>query len=128
MEESFSSYIKGDQILFKYAKGVGALRGREFHEYHELILFLAGDVDFYSDELHLSLKPDQLVIIPKERYHQFVIKSDEQNYKRCVFSFYETPDMSDFLSKAFNNVRVIEANEFTLDLFKKVIELSESEK
>ena len=66
MEDSFSSYIRGEQILLKYAKGVGALRGKEFHEYHELILFIDGDVDFYSDEMHVKLVPDQLIIIPKE--------------------------------------------------------------
>ena len=127
MEDSFSSYIRGEQILLKYAKGVGALRGKEFHEYHELILFIDGDVDFYSDEMHVKLVPDQLIIIPKEKYHQFVINGNENNYVRCVFSFYETPEIRELLDGAFYNVRVIEASEYALILVNKIIELSQSE-
>lgn len=127
MQESFSSYVKGEQILFKYAKGVGALRGKEFHEYHELILFLGGEVDFYSDEMHVTLEPNQLIIVPKERYHQIVIKGSESDYKRCVFSFYETPNIKDFLSQSFYNVRIVEASRYILTLFDKAIELTKSE-
>jgi len=127
MKQSFSNYIRGEQILLKYAIGVGALRGKEFHEYYELILFMGGEVDLYSDDMHVSLEPGQLVIIPKERYHQLVIKGDEGEYKRCVFSFYETSEISDLLSRSFNSVRVIEATACSLMLFDKVIELSQSE-
>ena len=127
MEESFASYIRTEQILMKYAKGVGALRGKEFHEYHELILFIGGNVDFYSDEMHVTLLPNQLIIIPKEKYHQLVIKDDENNYKRCVFSFYEASELAELLSEAFRNVCILDATSYEITLINKIIDFSSSQ-
>ena len=91
MQEVFSKFVYGDRCTYKHAKGTGAYPSREFHNYHEILLFVGGQTTFLSEEKRTPLSPYQIIIIPKETYHQFLNVTDEE-YHRCVFSFYDTPE------------------------------------
>lgn len=127
MNNSFSKYIVDEQMLFKHAKGTGALKGREFHEYYEIILFLDGELEFFSDEMRVRLKKDQLIMIPKQMYHQFVIKGREDDYHRCVFNFYDSAELCALIEKSMGRLRVVDASDYVKLLFGKAIEIAESE-
>ena len=38
----FEHYISSDSFHLKYAKGEPSVKGQEFHDYHEFVLFLDG--------------------------------------------------------------------------------------
>jgi len=87
MQESFSHYINCENLSFKYARGISDRSGKEFHLFHEIILFLGGEAELISETVHTKLSPNTLIVIPKETYHQFIIKGDQEEYCRCVFQF-----------------------------------------
>ena len=71
MQPTFSKFVYGEKCTYKHAKGTGADPAREFHNYHEILLFVGGKTTFLSEEKRIPLSPYQTVIIPKETYHQF---------------------------------------------------------
>ena len=132
MQTKFSKFVYGDKCTYKHAKGTQAYPSREFHNYHEILLFVGGKTTFVSEEKRIPLSPYQTVIIPKETYHQFINESDEE-YHRCVFSFYDIPEFDRLIEKCMQLPRVIEAGEEQKMLFRKMNEtvdsdVSESEK
>lgn len=132
MQEVFSKFVYGDRCTYKHAKGTGAYPSREFHNYHEILLFVGGQTTFLSEEKRTPLSPYQIIIIPKETYHQFLNVTDEE-YHRCVFSFYDIPEYSSLIERSMSGIRVIEASAEEKRLFHKMNEtvdsdFSESEK
>ncbi len=125
--EGFSRLLKSDAIRFKYAKGTGAVRGKEFHDYHEILLFLGGEVEFYSENRHGKLRSEQIVIIPKESYHQFIITGDENDYHRCVFSFYDQPELAGRVQSTMTCVTVADVTPALSYLFRKAMALTGQE-
>jgi len=121
MQPAFSKFVYGDTCTYKHAKGTGAYPSREFHNYHEILLFVGGQTTFLSEEKRILLSPYQTVIIPKETYHQFLNEKDEE-YHRCVFSFYDIPEYDDLIEKCMRYPRVIEASEEQKMLFRKMNE------
>lgn len=86
MEKEFAHYIRTDELVFKHAKGIRDIVGKEFHTFHEIFLFLDGEAEFISDRYRKTLETGTLVIIPKECFHQFIVTRDEK-YQRCMFNF-----------------------------------------
>ena len=126
MEKRFATHIKGEQILFKHASGRSAERGREVHEYHEIIWVMGGDVEFFSEALHTPMMRDQIVLIPKEIYHQFVIRGDEESYHRCVFSFYDLPELSELIARGMRKVRIMDMTPDLRSFFEQAVRTAES--
>ncbi len=77
------SYQSRD-ISIKYAKGDTDIYGRYFHSYHEIFLFLGGNVEFIGSSIRTKVRPFDLFLIPKGDYHQFAVISDVKKYERCV--------------------------------------------
>lgn len=127
MDRGYSKYINDEYVMFKHAKGVGATREKEFHEYHEIVLFLGGQLEFYSEKMRAKLLPEQIIIIPKESYHQFIISGNEDDYHRCIFSFYDCPELAPVIEKGIREVSVIDMNPKLKFLFGKVIEAAEKD-
>lgn len=115
-------------MLFKYAKGRSARNGREFHEYHEIIWLMAGEVEFFSEEIRSPLICDQIVMIPKESYHQFVIRGDEENYRRCMFNFYDVPALAAPIARGMQGVRIMDLTPEIGSLFNQAIRAAESDR
>ena len=124
MKEIFSKAIRSDNIFFKYAKGMRDIFGKEFHTYHEFFLFLGGEAEFISESNKVVLQKNTLVIIPKEKYHQFNVYCDESEYIRCVFNFSDMPEIEEIISQKINSICLIKANENILGIFKKTVELT----
>ena len=125
MQTKFSKYVNDEWIIYKHAKGTSAAPEREFHDYHEILLFIGGKTTFLSEEKQIPLSPFQIVVIPKKTYHQFINKSDEE-YHRCVFSFYDIPEIEELIEECMHSIRVIEAGDDHKQLFHKMNEIMES--
>lgn len=121
MQTKFSKFVYDERCTYKHAKGTSAAPSREFHNYHEILLFVGGKTTFLSEEKRIPLSPYQTVIIPKETYHQFINVTDEE-YHRCVFSFYDIPEFEVLIKKCMRSPRVIEASGEQRRLFHKMNE------
>lgn len=127
MHSKFSKFVYDDKCTYKHAKGTSAAPSREFHNYHEILLFVGGQTTFISEEKRIPLSPYQTVIIPKETYHQFINERDEE-YHRCVFSFYDIPEFNELIEKCMRISRVIETSEEQKMLFRKMNDTIDSNK
>ena len=121
LQQIFSKFIYDEKCTYKHAKGTSAYPSREFHNYHEILLFVGGKTTFLSEEKRIPLSPYQIVIIPKETYHQFINETDEE-YHRCVFSFYDIPEFEILIERCMKSTRVIEASAQQQSLFHKMNE------
>ena len=127
MTALFSNYLYGDSISFKHARGSSDRSGKEFHIYHEIILFLDGDAEFISEDLHMHLKPSTLIVIPSETYHQMIIHGDQENYHRCVLQFGDSPEFAELLENSMREVRAFAADREVRFLFDKLIRATKLE-
>ncbi len=127
MNSLFSDRIQGENISFKHARCSSDRAGKEFHIYHELILFLDGDAEFISENLHMHVKPETLIVIPKETYHQMVIHGDQDCYYRCVLQFDNMDETTAMAEKRLRNVWTVEANQEIHYLFKKLIDVAKTQ-
>jgi AraC-like DNA-binding protein/mannose-6-phosphate isomerase-like protein (cupin superfamily) len=125
VQTKFSKYVRNEWIVYKHAKGTGADPTKEFHDYHEILLFVGGKTTFISEEKHTPLSPFQIVVIPKKTYHQFTNIKDEE-YHRCVFSFYDIPEFEELIEKCMYKTRVIEVGSEQKRLFNKMNEIVDS--
>ena len=115
-----------ENISFRYAKGSGYSSGKEFHIYHEIILFFGGNAEFIAENLHISPKPSMLIVIPKETYHQMVIHGNQENYERCLLQFGDHPELMPLAEQCLHEVQVLEADREITSLFNKLIQTSKS--
>lgn len=124
MLDVFSNHITGENLNFKYAKGISCHSGKEFHPFHEIVLFMGGEAEFISETVHTKIKPQTIVVIPKETYHQFVIKGDQSQYLRCVFQFDETSQNKEFINNNIKKIIMTDSDKYISMLFDKLILLS----
>ncbi len=113
MNTLFIHELKSENMYFKYANGKSIAEGKEFHTFNELIFFLGDKARLITEKINMELKPQTLILIPKESYHQIVIEGDEQNYLRCIFHFDDSP----FYRACFSDVSVFYADERLTLLF-----------
>lgn len=124
MEKEFKYYIKDGDVVFKYALGKTEENDKEFHVFNEIILFLEGNAELISENIHTRIEPNTLIMIPKETYHQVVIKGDKKTYRRCTLSFPDMPEVCYASEKAFQLITLHEYNSDFDFLFKRLINLS----
>ncbi len=125
MSDFSPRYIKNDQITFKYAKGVSDRSGKEFHTYHEIIYFIGGEARFISENIHAQLKPNTLILIPCETYHQLLITGSQEDYHRCVFQFFNIDELQELISESMQGILLLDMNSQFRFLFNKMIALTE---
>lgn len=124
MSELFSRTVSSDTVSFKHAKGVSDRSGKEFHLFHEIILFLGGQAELISETVHTVLRPQTLIVIPKETYHQLVITGDPSQYYRCVFQFSETAPIAPLIETGMQELFITESDKATSYLFSKMMQLT----
>lgn len=127
MSESTVKFIKDDAITFKYAKGKSSETGKEFHAFHEIIYFMGGKAKFISENVQIDLKPNTLIIIPCETYHQMLITGSQNHYHRCVFHFLEISNLKELIDQSMKHTLLIEMNQELQFLFQRMISLTEQE-
>ena len=121
MEQCSASYVTGQHISFKHAKGPSDLQGKEFHVHHEIIWFMGGQAHFISDRIHTPLEPNSLVLIPCESYHQLLITGSQEDYHRCVFHFLHVPNVQSLIQKTMVMPAVLRMNSCLEELFHRMI-------
>ena len=108
MKEIFEHIIQTPNIKYKHAKGMRDIFGKEFHQFHEIFLFISGNAFFITEEKTVKLKPSTLIIIPQNTFHGFHVEGCEDDYERYVFNFYDTKEIDKLTSKNMPCVRIIE--------------------
>ncbi len=126
MQQLFKYYIKSENVIFKYANGESEKSGKEFHTFNEIILFLDGEAELIGENIHTNIKPNTLIVIPKETYHQVIIKGNKNNYHRCTLSFFDTSETID-LSSNLTKITLLEYDFDFKYIFGKLINLSQQE-
>lgn len=121
MQKLFSNSIRAEGILCKHARGISERSGKEFHLFHEIIYFLGGDAEFISENLHMGLKPETLILIPKETYHQMIIHGDQQCYYRCLLQFPDSRELSGLIRENMTGILAFSADREIKYLFGKLI-------
>lgn len=109
MKNTFEHIILTPNIKYKHAKGMRDIFGKEFHQFHELFLFISGDAYFSTEQKTVKLKPYTLVIIPENTFHSFHVNGDEADYERYVFNFYKTNELERIISQNLNGISIIES-------------------
>lgn len=117
----FSDYLYGESVSFKHARGSSDRSGKEFHIYHEIILFLDGNAEFISEDLHMRLRPSTLIVIPSETYHQMIIHGNQENYHRCVLQFGQVEELDALVDNSMKAVQAFAATQEIRFLFDKLI-------
>ena len=125
MENLFTKYIKDEDVTFMYAKGASGKTGKEFHTYHEIIYYMGGKAKFISENIHTTLKPNTLIIIPAETYHQLLITGPQEDYHRCVFHFLNIPELKELIDQSMNGALFLTMNKQLQFLFNQLISLTE---
>lgn len=128
MNTLFEHFIKSEDITFKYAKGRSTKLGKEFHVFHEIVLFIDGSAEFTTESIHTKIPPNTLIVIPKETYHQIAIHEKQEEYCRCLINFYDIPELSGLIARAMKQPIIIQTDKNIEYLFKKLIKnLSETD-
>lgn len=125
MENLFTKYIKDEDVTFMYAKGASGKTGKEFHTYHEIIYYMGGKAKFISENIHTTLKPNTLIIIPAETYHQLLITGPQEEYHRCVCHFLNIPEFKELISQSMNGALLLSMNKQLQFLFNQLITLTD---
>ncbi len=125
MPQSFSKTLTCNSINFKCAVGTSDRYGREFHPFYEMILFKGGKAELVADTMHITLKPDTLIIIPKGAYHQLVITGNQNEYYRCVLDFIDDECIGSGLENR-TDVFIMDTDKNILYLFDKMSALTDS--
>ena len=122
MKNIFTDYIRTEYITFRHARGSSIESGKEFHTYHEIILFLEGDVQLITEDIHICLQPNSLIAIPRETYHQVLIRKKPENYYRCTLTFSDIPTLHDLLCTSMDRLTIYEADRTIRYLFQKLMD------
>ena len=123
MNSVCTKFVISDDVTFKYAKGASVESGKEFHAFHEIIYFMGGTGKFISENIQTSLKPNSLIILPRETYHQLTISGNQDDYQRCVFHFLDVPEFHELISLSMKSTRIIEMNQRLFFIFQNMISL-----
>lgn len=127
---TFEKRIDSKNISLKFAKGVSSMKGREFHPYNEIIYFFGESAYLFSETVSTVIKPNTLIVIPKETYHQLNIIGKEDEYERCVLHFYDIPEIDGLIKKILKELYITETNtglNFLFDKLKKIADKKDEE-
>ena len=123
----FEYYIETDTLHLKYAKGAPAVKGQEFHNYNEFVLFLGGSSFFISKNIQQKLTYGSLLIIPKEHFHHFCVEQPE-NYERLILGFQETSETNRLIHDVMDAIKIIPIpDEKTVSVFESLIQIVKSD-
>ena len=106
MNNFFEEKLNFNRIFFRYAKGKSLASGNEIHPFHEILYYMDGDATFLSENFKEDLNKGTLLIIPKEMYHNFRIKNQE-NYTRLVINFPDIDAIKDLLPVTMSEIKII---------------------
>jgi len=100
-------YRKYKNIEFQHTKGKTDIYGRMFHDYYEIYILLNGNVEYVSDSMRQTLSPNQPVVIPPGKYHQFIVTDAPDEYERLVLNIYPDIFEKDVLKNALSGKELL---------------------
>jgi AraC-like DNA-binding protein len=128
MNNFFEEKLTYNQIAFRYAKGKSLVSGNEIHPYHEILYYIDGGATFLSEDFQEELSGGTLLIIPKESYHNFHIKNQE-NYIRLTISFPNIESINDLILSTMTQIKIIKnINSHMLYILNRMSRIIRSEK
>ena len=101
----------GDLVDFLHTKGNVNIFGREFHEYYEFYLLIDGTADYISTKTKQTIKPFRLIVIPPGEYHNFIPRTDIENYERCIINIHSGFLSDEIMQSIVKNKDIIELQE-----------------
>ena len=104
----FCRQLHADSVHFWYAGGASRMRGEEFHNDHEIMYLFCAEGSFLSEGKSIPLHPDMLILIPKERFHNFALIREEQ-YLRCRLWFPDVPEWDCLMRQCMDQIRILHA-------------------
>lgn len=106
MKTYFENKITKNQISFCLTNKAN-IDEREIHSYHEILLYLEGDVELFTINDHRTLKEPSLLIIPAGTYH-FLKQKNHLDFMRLKISFSKSALGNEILSEIISKIRIIE--------------------
>jgi len=85
MKTYFENKITKNQISFCLTDKE-SIDEREIHSYHEILLYLGGNVELFTANGHRALKEPSILIIPAENFH-FLKPQNSPGFTRLKISF-----------------------------------------
>lgn len=104
----FENKLNYNQISF-YLSNTLSLAEREMHSYHEILYYIDGKTEFLTEKGQHSLRPNTLLIIPKETYHFFRLHKKEP-FIRLKISIPDFVVKNLSLESLFSGINIIENN------------------
>ncbi len=115
MGEAFSSIWQTEELYFRYSTEKSIARNnKEFHLHHELIFFMSGNANLITEKGSQKLLPYTLIVLPKNTFHQLVVREDEkERYVRCVFQFENVSGLAALIAEKLDSFRLIHSDGLT---------------
>ena len=106
MKNFFENKITFGQISFCLSNKP-TIDEREIHSYHEILLYIDGEVELFSANGRRTLKRSSLIIIPEETYH-FLNTKNNNGFERLKISIPKRALDSFPLDSIMKELRIIE--------------------
>lgn len=106
MRNYFENKITNNQISFCLTNKP-CINEREIHSYHEILLYVEGNVELFTVNGHRKLNEPSLLIIPAENYH--FLKSDTPpGFTRLKISFPTSSLENTPLQEMMDEIKIID--------------------
>lgn len=103
--------IENKTFFFFHTKGTDdVLTEKEFHTFHEILYMYDIDATLITEKDNVDIKPGDLVIIPKETFHQFILRNPETYWRSC-FHFTVSEGLNELIDACTEEIRILNTPE-----------------
>ena len=105
--------IENKTFFFFHTKGTDdVLTEKEFHTFHEILYMYDIDATLITEKDNVEIKPGDLVIIPKETFHQFILRNPDTYWRSC-FHFTASEGLDKLIDACTQDIRILNSPEIT---------------
>jgi len=104
--------VENSILSFFYMKGIRSLLvEKEFHTFHEILYMYNIDATLITEKDNIQVKSGDLVIIPKETFHQFILQDPDSYWRSCfhLTGIESVPELSNLVDSCADEVRILNA-------------------
>lgn len=107
------STVENKLFSFFHAMGTDdVLTEKEFHTFHEILYMHDIDATLITEKDNVEIKPGDLVIIPKETFHQFILRNPGSYWRSC-FHFSACEGLNELIDACTEDIRILNTPEIT---------------
>ena len=121
MHNTFCHELHADSVHFRYKRGPSERTDKEFHLFHEIVLFLDSEAELRSEDICTLIHPYSLLIVPKSTFHQTHILGSPEKYHRCILQFDDCPLWTALIEVSIKRLTTIEADHDIQRLFRRLM-------